>query len=223
MSNIEPSLMPGGTGWLSPHRDAYLGELDKLGYAARTISRHVAAVNAFIAQVDLRQVGAGEIDATVLAELRDAVPELRSTEEQRQRQWCIARFPDQLNPVLDNYNRVIKFCRSRLGHKPREELHILFLNKRQRLIRAETHQHGTIDHTPAYPHEICRRAIELDASSLILCHNHPSGDPTPSRADIDMTTRITTAAATLGISVLDHVIVAGASASAISLKAKGDI
>ncbi len=132
-----------------------------------------------------------------------------------------AGLPNQLNPVLDNYDRVIRFCRSRLGHKPREELHILFLNKRQRLIRAETHQHGTIDHTPAYPREICRRAIELDASSLILCHNHPSGDPTPSRADIDMTSRIIAAATTLGISVLDHLIVAGS--NAISLKAKGHI
>ena len=84
--------MPGGTGWLLPHRHAYLGELDKLGYTPRTISRHAAGVNAFIAQVDFRQVGAGEIDATVLAELRDAVPQLRSTEEQRQRRRCIARF-----------------------------------------------------------------------------------------------------------------------------------
>ena len=132
-----------------------------------------------------------------------------------------AGLPDHLNPVLDNYDRVIRFCRSRLGHKPREELHILFVNKKQRLIRAETHQHGTIDHTPAYPREICRRAIELDASSLILCHNHPSGDPTPSRADIDMTARIAAAAATLDISVLDHIIVAGA--KALSLKAKGHL
>ena len=96
MSNIEQSPMPGGTGWLLPHRHAYLGELDKLGYAAHTVSRYAAAVNAFIAQVDLRQVGAGEIDATVLAELRDAVPELRSTDEQRRRQWCIARFTSWL-------------------------------------------------------------------------------------------------------------------------------
>ena len=79
-----------------PHRHAYLGELDKLGYAAHTVSKHAAAVNAFIAQVDLRQVGPGEIDATVLAELRDAVPELRSTDEQRRRQWCIARFTSWL-------------------------------------------------------------------------------------------------------------------------------
>ena len=96
MSNIEQSPMPGGTGWLLPHRHAYLGELDKLGYAAHTVSRYAAAVNAFIAQVDLRQVGAGEIDATVLAELRDAVPQLRSTDEQRRRQWCIARFTSWL-------------------------------------------------------------------------------------------------------------------------------
>ena len=84
--------MPGETGWLGPYRHTYLGELDKLGYAARTISRHAASVNAFIAQVDFRQIGSGEIDATVLAEVRAAVPELRSTEEQRQRRWCIARF-----------------------------------------------------------------------------------------------------------------------------------
>ncbi len=96
MSNIEQSLIPGGTGWLFPHRHAYLGELDRLGYARHTINRYAAAVNAFIAQVDLRQVGAGEIDAAVLAELRDAVPELRSTDEQRRRQWCIARFTSWL-------------------------------------------------------------------------------------------------------------------------------
>ncbi len=92
MSNIEQSSMPGETGWLAPYRHAYLGELDKLGYTARTISRHAASVNAFIAQVDVRQVGSGEIDATVLAEVRAAVPELRSTEAQRQRRWRIARF-----------------------------------------------------------------------------------------------------------------------------------
>ena len=96
MSNIEQSSMPGETGWLSPYRHAYLGELDKLGYTARTISRHAATLNAFIAQVDLREVGAGEIDATVLAELRDGVPKLRSTDEQRRRRWCIARFTSWL-------------------------------------------------------------------------------------------------------------------------------
>ena len=93
-SNIdyEQAVPCGGAGWLVPHRNVYLVELEKLDYAARTISRHAASVNAFMAQVDLRQIGAGEIDATVLAELRDAVPELRSTDEQRRRRWCIARF-----------------------------------------------------------------------------------------------------------------------------------
>lgn len=92
MSNVEKSSKPSETGWLMPYRHAYLSELDKLGYTARTISRHAASVNAFIAQVDLRQVGSGEIDATALAEVRAAVPELRSTDEQRQRRWCIAQF-----------------------------------------------------------------------------------------------------------------------------------
>lgn len=106
MSNIEQSSVPGETGWLAPYRHTYLGELGNLGYTARTISRHAASVNAFIAQVDLRQVGSGEIDAAVLAEVRAAVPELRSTEEQRQRRWCIARFTawlassDVIDPLI---------------------------------------------------------------------------------------------------------------------------
>ena len=101
--DYEQTVPCGGVGWLVPHRDVYLGELDKLGYAAHTINTHAAAVNAFIAQADLRQVRAGEIDATVLAELLDAVPELRSTDEQRRRQWCIARFTTWLasSDVID--------------------------------------------------------------------------------------------------------------------------
>ena len=91
-SGHKQNLARAGAGWIVPHRDAYLGELNKIGYTAHTISTHAAAVNAFIAQVDLRQVGAGEIDATVLAELRDAVPKLRPVDEQRRRQWCIERF-----------------------------------------------------------------------------------------------------------------------------------
>lgn len=130
-----------------------------------------------------------------------------------------AALPDQLNPNLNNYDRVIAFCRSRVANKPREELHVLFLNLRNRLIRAETLQTGTLNHTPAYPREICRRAIELDAAAIILLHNHPGGDPTPSRADIDMTTRIAGAAAALGISVHDHIIVTNT--DSLSFKAKG--
>ena len=130
-----------------------------------------------------------------------------------------AALPDELNPNLNNYDRVIAFCRSRLANKPREELHVLFLNIRNQLIRAETLQHGTLNHAPVYPREICRRAIELDAAAVILVHNHPSGDPTPSRADIEMTNKIAAATATLGISTHDHIIVT--SSASLSFKAKG--
>ena len=91
-TNREQTIARTGAGWLVPYRDAYLGELVKLGYAANTITRYRPAISAFITQVDLRQINAEDIDATVLTELRDAVPELRSTDEQRQRQMCIARF-----------------------------------------------------------------------------------------------------------------------------------
>lgn len=94
LSNInhEQTMARTGAGWLIPHRDAYLGELVKLGYAARTISRYAPSINAFIAQIELRRVGAEDIDATVLAEVRDALSKMRSPETQRQRETCIARF-----------------------------------------------------------------------------------------------------------------------------------
>ena len=118
-----------------------------------------------------------------------------------------AALPDEINPSLSNYTRVIEFCRARLGNKPREEVHLLFLNNRNRLIHAEAHQQGTVNHAPAYPREICRRALELDASAFIIVHNHPAGDPTPSSADLRMTARIKEAAKTLDINLHDHVIV----------------
>ena len=118
-----------------------------------------------------------------------------------------AALPDEINPSLTNYTNVIAFCRARLANKPREEVHILFMNNRNRLIRAELHQQGTIDHAPAYPREICRRALELDAKAFIIVHNHPTGDPMPSAADLRMTARIKEAAKTLDITLHDHVIV----------------
>jgi DNA repair protein RadC len=84
---------------------------------------------------------------------------------------------------------------------------VLFLDKRNQLIADEVQQKGTVDHTPVYPREVVRRALELSATAIILVHNHPSGDPTPSRADIDMTRTIIEVAKPLGISVHDHLIV----------------
>jgi DNA repair protein RadC len=89
----------------------------------------------------------------------------------------------------------------------KEQFHILFLDKKNRLIADEVQQQGTVDHTPVYVREVVKRALELSASAIILVHNHPSGDPAPSRADIDMTVQIVNAARPLGITIHDHVIV----------------
>jgi len=110
-------------------------------------------------------------------------------------------------PVLDSWSTLIDYCRSAMAYAPREQFRILFLDKKNRLIGDEVQQEGTVDHTPVYIREIVKRALELSATALILVHNHPSGDPTPSRADIDMTKQIIIAAKPLGIVVHDHIIV----------------
>lgn len=112
-------------------------------------------------------------------------------------------------PVLSNWRALLDYCTAAMQHKKREEFRVLFLNKKNRLIADEVLQQGTIDHTPVYPREVVRRALELSASAIILAHNHPSGDPTPSQADIDMTQQIIMIAAPLGIKVHDHLIIGG--------------
>jgi len=94
-----------------------------------------------------------------------------------------------------------------MAFEPREQFRILFLDKKNQLIADEVQQEGTVDHTPVYPREIVRRALELSASALILVHNHPSGDPTPSRADIDMTRTVVETARPMGIAVHDHIVI----------------
>ena len=108
---------------------------------------------------------------------------------------------------LSSWTSVIDYCRSSMAFAENEQFRILFLDKKNALIADEVQQTGTIDHTPVYPREIVKRALELSASALILVHNHPTGDPTPSRADIDMTHKIVDIAKPLGISIHDHVIV----------------
>ena len=94
-----------------------------------------------------------------------------------------------------------------MAFEPRENFRILFLDKKNQLISDEVQQTGTVDHTPAYPREVMRRALELSATAIILVHNHPSGDPSPSRADIEMTRTIAETGKPLGVVVLDHIIV----------------
>src|SRR5205814_9036920 len=109
--------------------------------------------------------------------------------------------------VLSSWSALIDYCRTAMAYEEREQFRILFLDKKNQLIADEVQQIGTVDHTPVYPREVIKRALELSASAIILVHNHPSGDPTPSQADIQMTKAIVDIAAPLGISVHDHIIV----------------
>jgi DNA repair protein RadC len=109
--------------------------------------------------------------------------------------------------VLSSWASVIDYCRAAMAFMDKEQFRLLFLDKRNALIADEVQQSGTIDHTPVYPREVVKRALELSASALILVHNHPSGDPTPSSADIKMTREIIDVAKPLGIVVHDHIIV----------------
>lgn len=122
-------------------------------------------------------------------------------------------------PVISSWTKLIDYCRASMADERTERFRILFLDRKNMLIADEIQQRGTVDHTPVYPREVIKRALELGATALILVHNHPSGDPTPSRADIEMTHEVRDAADKLGIAVYDHVIVGKGTAS--SFKALG--
>jgi DNA repair protein RadC len=109
--------------------------------------------------------------------------------------------------ALSSWQDVITYCRTSMAFAEKEQFRLLFLDKRNQLIADEVQQTGTVDHTPVYPREVIKRALELSATAIILVHNHPSGDPTPSQADIRMTKAIVDIAKPLGIAVHDHIIV----------------
>jgi DNA repair protein RadC len=119
----------------------------------------------------------------------------------------LARGQVQKRTVLSSWGSVLDYCRTAMAFADKEQFRVLFLDKRNQLIADELQQTGTVDHTPVYPREVVKRALELSATALILVHNHPSGDPTPSRADIQMTQAIVDVARPLGIAVHDHIIV----------------
>jgi DNA repair protein RadC len=110
-------------------------------------------------------------------------------------------------PVLTNWQQLIDYCHVALAHEKTEQFRILFLDRKNVLIADEVQQRGTIDHTPVYPREVVKRALALNAAALILVHNHPSGDPKPSRDDIEMTREIKAAAEALGIAIHDHLVI----------------
>jgi DNA repair protein RadC len=119
----------------------------------------------------------------------------------------LARDAVKRRPVLSSWSSVIDYCRTAQGFADKEQFRILFLDKRNQLIADETQQIGTVDHAPVYPREVVKRALELSATAIILVHNHPSGDPTPSQADVRMTKEVIEVARSLGIAVHDHLIV----------------
>jgi DNA repair protein RadC len=131
----------------------------------------------------------------------------------------IARGEVRRRPVLSSWGAVLDYCRTAMAFAEKEQFRILFLDKRNQVIADEVQQTGTVDHAPVYPREIVKRALELSATAVILVHNHPSGDPTPSRADINMTKQIAAAAKPLEITVHDHIIIARDGYA--SLKARG--
>ncbi len=109
--------------------------------------------------------------------------------------------------VISSWSALLAYARVAMAHAPREQFRVLFLDKKNQLIADEVMGHGTIDHAPVYPREVMRRALEVSASAVILVHNHPSGDPTPSAADIDMTRQVVEAGKPLKIAVHDHLVV----------------
>jgi len=128
-----------------------------------------------------------------------------------------ARMLDR--PLISSWDALLDYCRTAMAHRGTEQFRVLFLDRKNRLIADAEMGDGTVDHVPVYPREVLKRALELGASALILVHNHPSGDPEPSQADIEMTDRIAQAGAVLGIVVHDHLIIGRARET--SFRARG--
>lgn len=172
-----------------PRRDmkpAAKALLEKFGSFAEVIS----APEHRLAEVD----GIGEASITELKIVQAAAARL-------------LRGQVKKRPALSSWSAVLDYCRTAQAFADREQFRVLFLDKRNQLIADEVQQVGTVDHTPVYPREVVKRALELSATGMILVHNHPGGDPTPSHADIEMTKRIVEVARGLGIEVHDHIIV----------------
>ncbi|CAG0909995.1 unnamed protein product [Cyprideis torosa] len=110
-------------------------------------------------------------------------------------------------PVVSSWDALLEYCQATMAHSEVEQFRVLYLDRKNILIADEAQARGTVDHVPVYPREVIKRALELNASALILVHNHPSGDPTPSTSDIEMTHQISQAAQTMGIVLHDHLVI----------------
>ncbi len=144
------------------------------------------------------------------------VTELKIVEAAAQR---LARARVIQRHVVSSWDALLDYCHTTMAHRETEEFRVLYLDRKNVLIADEAQGKGTVDHVPVYPREVAKRALELNASALILVHNHPSGDPTPSQSDIDMTAQIATACGALGLTLHDHLIIG--KATELSFRAEG--
>jgi len=173
-----------------------LPRLDTKPHAKRLMARFGSFARTITApEPELRGVeGIGDATIAALRLVQAAAIKLLAEEVREQ-------------PILNNWDRLVAYLSAALAREPVEQFRVLFLDSRNRLLADEALARGTVNHTPVYPREVIKRSLELGATAIILVHNHPSGDPTPSRADIDMTAEIRSGAATLGIVVHDHLII----------------
>lgn len=160
--------------------------LDKFGDFNRVISAPPARLR------DVNGVG----DAVIC--------QLKLVEAAAQR---LSRAKVLVRPVISGWDALLDYCHTAMAHQPIEQFRVLYLDRKNNLISDEQQAKGTVDHVPVYPREVAKRALELDASALILVHNHPSGDPTPSDADIVMTSKVDAAVQAVGITLHDHLII----------------
>lgn len=143
------------------------------------------------------QLAASELNESAIASIR--------TVQEAASRLLLSEVKEK--PMLSSWLKLLDYCRAEMGHLRNEQFRLLFLNSKNMLIADEVQNEGTINHTMAYPREVVKRALELSAASIILVHNHPSGDPSPSRADIELTQQIIAAAKPLGVKVHDHLII----------------
>lgn len=165
--------------------------IDEFGDLAEVIAAPLKVLEAFPAVGGCRLTRAS---ATVLKALAEA--SIR-----------VCRLKVMNRPVISAWDQLIDYCNAVMARLPMEQFRLLFLDRRNVLIADELQQQGTVDHTPLYPREVVKRALDLNASAIIMVHNHPSGDPSPSRADIDMTRAVRDALAAVGITLHDHLVV----------------
>lgn len=185
--------------------------LDDQSLLALVLSRSGADPDGLAGKLLARFGSLGAVAAADLSELTrssDAGPAIfADLKILRELAVRLARVDACRRPAIASWTALQTYVRTAMAHRPREQFRVLYLDHRNNLLRDEWIAEGTVDHAPVYPREVVRRALDLSASAMILVHNHPSGDPTPSRADIEMTRKVVDAARVFGLQVHDHLVI----------------